>query len=41
MKTFAISTFLLAAYITLDLVLNDEMWEANTKLTELLQRNEF
>lgn len=33
MKVFIISTFVLLLYVALDIIFNDEMWEANTDLT--------
>ncbi|CAK59603.1 unnamed protein product (macronuclear) [Paramecium tetraurelia] len=41
MRTFILSTLFLGVYVILDIILNDLMWDANTKLTVYLQNKEF
>ncbi|CAD8203126.1 unnamed protein product [Paramecium octaurelia] len=41
MKLFIIATLALSLYIVLDLIFNQQMWDANTTLTLYLQSNQF
>ncbi|CAD8197694.1 unnamed protein product [Paramecium pentaurelia] len=41
MKLFFIATIALLSYIAIDLVFNQNMWDANTTLTLYLQQNQF
>ncbi|CAD8091114.1 unnamed protein product [Paramecium primaurelia] len=41
MKLFIIATIALFLYIAIDLIFNQEMWDANTSLTLYLQQNQF